>query len=172
MANFNLGKVTDIKEYVNSLFDQSLTWSDVSWLKYVTDLPLVVKGIMRPDCAKAAVAHGADAIIVSNHGGRLLDGVPATIDVLPEIVEAVPDKVDVYMDGGVRNGSDVLKALALGAKMTFIGRPVVWGLAMSGQAGVAKTLSIMYEEFDNCLGLSGCTRVDEVAKQDLLYKRT
>ena len=98
MANFNLGKVTDIKEYVNSLFDQSLTWSDVSWLKSVTDLPLVVKGIMRPDCAKAAVAHGADAIIVSNHGGRLLDGVPATIDVLPEIVEAVSDKVDVYME--------------------------------------------------------------------------
>ncbi|NXN14046.1 HAOX2 oxidase, partial [Indicator maculatus] len=112
-----------------SLLDPSVTWNDIYWLRSLTHLPIIIKGILTKEDAELAVRHGVQGIIVSNHGGRQLDGGPATIDALVEVVEAVQGRVEVYLDGGIRKGSDVLKALALGAKCVFIGRPALWGLA-------------------------------------------
>ncbi|KAG0438436.1 hypothetical protein HPB47_017015 [Ixodes persulcatus] len=116
-------------DFHDRLFDPSLTWRDVTWLKSLTKLPVVAKGICTAEDAEEAVHHGVSAILVSNHGGRRLDGIPSTIEVLPEIVRAVRGRVEVYLDGGVRRGTDVIKALGLGAKAVFVGRPALWGLA-------------------------------------------
>uniref|UniRef100_T1IIF9 (S)-2-hydroxy-acid oxidase n=1 Tax=Strigamia maritima TaxID=126957 RepID=T1IIF9_STRMM len=118
-----------INKYVTTMFDPTISWSDVTWVKNKTSLPVIVKGVLTAEDAVLAQNHGANGIIVSNHGGRQLDGVPASIEVLPEIVKAVGNKCEIYMDGGVRTGTDVLKALALGARAVFVGRPVIWGLA-------------------------------------------
>ncbi|XP_019371758.1 PREDICTED: hydroxyacid oxidase 1 isoform X2 [Gavialis gangeticus] len=126
------GENSGLAVYVAQAIDPSIQWKDVKWLRGLTSLPIVAKGILRADDAKEAVKHGVNGILVSNHGARQLDGVPATIDVLPEIVEAVAGKVEVFLDGGVRKGTDVLKALALGAKAVFIGRPIIWGLVYQG----------------------------------------
>ncbi|XP_064478495.1 2-Hydroxyacid oxidase 1-like [Ornithodoros turicata] len=146
-----------LNEYASGLFDPSLTWEDVRWLRSFTSLPIVIKGILTAEDAIFAVKNGADAILVSNHGARQLDGVPATVEALPEVVRAVGDRCEVYLDGGVRTGTDVVKALALGARAVFIGRPVVWGLACNGQEGVSKVLEILRREVDLALALSGCT---------------
>ncbi|XP_070389784.1 2-Hydroxyacid oxidase 1-like isoform X2 [Dermacentor albipictus] len=136
LANFegtNYGHMKDLKEScleeLRQSFDRSLTWDVLTWIRSITKLPLVVKGILTAEDACEAVNHGASAILVSNHGGRQLDGVPATIEVLASIVRAVRGRCEVYMDGGVRRGTDVVKALAMGARAVFIGRPVIWGLA-------------------------------------------
>lgn len=139
----------------NLLYDESLTFKDISWIKQQTKLPVVVKGILTCDDAREAVTHGADAIMVSNHGGRQLDGVPATVDVLSEIVREVEGKCEVYLDGGVRSGTDVLKALVLGAKAVFIGRPAAWGLTCAGEDGVVKVLDILKKELDIAMALCG-----------------
>lgn len=118
-----------LTEYTSQLFDQSLTWKDVDWLKSITRLPIITKGIMTPEDALLALEHGVDAILVSNHGGRQLDTVPATIDVLPDIINVVRGRCEVYLDGGIRRGTDIFKAIALGARAVFIGRPMVYGLA-------------------------------------------
>ncbi|NXS06810.1 HAOX2 oxidase, partial [Neodrepanis coruscans] len=112
-----------------SLLDPSITWNDIYWLRSLTHLPIIIKGILTKEDAELAVRHGVQGIIVSNHGGRQLDEGPATVDALVEVLEAVQGRVEVYLDGGIRKGSDVLKALALGAKCVFIGRPALWGLA-------------------------------------------
>ncbi len=154
-----------INDYVSSLFDQSLTWQDITWLKNLTDLPIVVKGILHPEDALIAINYGVDGIMVSNHGARQLDGVQATIDALPAIVDVVKkakSSVEIYLDGGIREGTDVLKALALGAKMVFIGRPVLWGLALDGQKGVVLTLELLRQELDLALALSGCVDVTKI----------
>ncbi|XP_022091124.1 hydroxyacid oxidase 1-like [Acanthaster planci] len=144
-------------------FSDSRTWNDILWLKQFTSLPLVLKGILTAEDAVEAVRHGAAGILVSNHGGRQLDGVPATIDVLAEIVDAVRGSgVEVYLDGGVRKGTDVLKALALGARAVFIGRPALWGLAYDGAKGVEKVLGILKEEFSLAMALSGCSSVADI----------
>ncbi|MBM3969470.1 MAG: alpha-hydroxy-acid oxidizing protein [Planctomycetes bacterium] len=127
-------------------WDLTLSWNAFDWLRSITKLPLLVKGVLRPDDAKKAVALGLDGIVVSNHGGRRLDGVPASIDQLPQIVAAVNGKVEVLLDSGVRRGTDVLKALALGAKAVLIGRPYAWALAADGEAGVSKILELLREE--------------------------
>ncbi|KOX77088.1 Peroxisomal (S)-2-hydroxy-acid oxidase GLO5 [Melipona quadrifasciata] len=118
-----------LNEYVMSLFDASVTWNDIKWLKSITKLPLVLKGILTPQDALLAIEYGAAAIVVSNHGARQIDTIPATIEALSEITKAVNGRIEIYMDGGVRQGVDVLKALALGAKMVFVGRPMLWGCA-------------------------------------------
>ncbi|XP_051578899.1 2-Hydroxyacid oxidase 1-like isoform X2 [Myxocyprinus asiaticus] len=123
------GEDSGLAVYVTQAIDPTVKWEDIAWLKRMTSLPVVVKGVLRADDAKEALKYGVDGILVSNHGARQLDGVPATIDALPEIVEAVEGKVEVFLDGGVRTGTDVLKALALGAKAVFVGRPVLWALA-------------------------------------------
>ncbi|KFW73970.1 Hydroxyacid oxidase 1, partial [Phalacrocorax carbo] len=143
--------------YVADAIDASINWDDIKWLRGLTSLPIVAKGILRADDAKEAVKIGVNGILVSNHGARQLDGVPATIDVLPEIVEAVEGKVEVFLDGGVRKGTDILKALALGAKAVFIGRPLIWGLAYQGEEGAKEVLQMLKEEFCLAMALTGET---------------
>ena len=151
--------------YAN-LFENSpaLTWRDLEWIREEMPLPLVIKGILTREDATLAVEHGADAIWVSNHGGRQLDGVAAGLDALPEVVDAVAGRCEVYVDGGIRRGTDVLKALALGARAAFAARPFASGLAVDGEAGVASVLSILRDEIQLGLGLLGCTSPDEVAR--------
>uniref|UniRef100_A0A8C0G9A5 (S)-2-hydroxy-acid oxidase n=1 Tax=Chelonoidis abingdonii TaxID=106734 RepID=A0A8C0G9A5_CHEAB len=151
------GENSGLAVYVAQAIDPSIKWEDIKWLRGLTSLPIVAKGILRADDAREAVKHGVNGILVSNHGARQLDGVPATIDVLPEIVEAVEGKVEVFLDGGVRKGTDVLKALALGATVVFIGRPIIWGLAYQGEEGAKEVLQMLKEEFQLAMALSGET---------------
>lgn len=151
-----------VAAFVNTMFENALTWKDIEWLRSITKLPILLKGILTREDATLAVEHGVDGIIVSNHGGRQLDGVSATIEALPEVVEAVQGRAEVLMDGGVRRGSDVLKALALGAKAVMIGRPYVWGLALNGEAGIKRVLSILREELEIAMALAGCPTIDDI----------
>ncbi|HTK09080.1 MAG TPA: alpha-hydroxy acid oxidase [Ktedonobacteraceae bacterium] len=139
-----------------------ITWDTVKWLRSITSLPVLLKGILTADDALLACEHGIDGIIVSNHGGRQLDGAVASIDALPEIVQAVAGKCEVYMDGGIRRGTDVLKALALGARAVLIGRPVLWGLAMNGSAGVQHVLELLRSELSLAMTLAGCPALTEI----------
>ncbi|XP_066524190.1 hydroxyacid oxidase 1 [Hoplias malabaricus] len=156
------GEDSGLAVYVAQAIDPSLKWEDIAWLKRITSLPVVVKGVLRADEAKEALKYGVDGILVSNHGARQLDSVPATIDALPEIVDAVGGQVEVYLDGGIRRGTDVLKALALGAKAVFLGRPVLWGLACEGEKGVNDVLQLLQEELHLALALAGCRSLKEV----------
>src|SRR5438552_199209 len=142
-------------QYVTDLLDSSLTWDDVDWLKSISPLPLVVKGIMTAEDAVLAVDHGIAGIVVSNHGGRQLDSTLGSLDALPEVVAAVRGRIEVYLDGGIRRGTDVLKALALGAKAVFVGRPVLWGLALGGADGVRAVLDELRTELDTANGACG-----------------
>jgi 4-hydroxymandelate oxidase len=150
--------------YVASLFDAALTWKDIEWLAGVTKLPVLVKGILRADDALRAVNHGASGIIVSNHGARQLDTTPATISILPEIVDAVAGAVEIYVDGGIRRGTDVLKAIAYGARAVLVGRPILWGLAVGGKAGVRYVLEMLRQEFDLAMALSGCPKLTAITR--------
>jgi 4-hydroxymandelate oxidase len=136
-------------------FDESLTWEAVAWLKGVTRLPVLLKGILTAEDAALAVQHGADGLIVSNHGGRQLDSVLASIEALPAVSEAVAGRVEVYVDGGIRRGTDVLKALALGARAVLLGRPVLWGLAVAGEEGAQDVLELLRVELELALALAG-----------------
>ncbi len=149
------GTHTSFGAYVHDLFDASLSWEAVGWLRSQTRLPLLLKGILTAEDARLAVEHGVDGIVVSNHGGRQLDGVPASIQVLEEVVDAAGGHAEVLMDGGVRRGTDVLKALALGARAVCIGRPYLWALAAAGEAGVVDVLRILREELTLAMALSG-----------------
>lgn len=148
--------------HLDSLFDAALDWNDLAWLIGQTHLPVVLKGVLHPDDARLAVAHGAAGIFVSNHGGRQLDTAPATLDALQAVVDAVDGRAEVYLDGGVRRGTDVVKALALGARAVAVGRPVVWGLAAAGTRGVGGVLEILREEIDVALALCGARRPEEL----------
>jgi 4-hydroxymandelate oxidase len=148
--------------YFAQQLDPSLTWQDLEWLQSISSLPLVLKGILRGDDAVRAVEHGAKAIVVSNHGGRQLDGAIASLDALPEIVTAVDSQVEVLIDGGIRRGTDILKALALGAKAVLIGRPVLWGLASAGKIGVSHIISLLQQELDVAMALSGCATLQDI----------
>jgi 4-hydroxymandelate oxidase len=144
--------------------DPTLTWNDLEWIRSASELPLVLKGIVTSEDAVLAVQHGVDAVWVSNHGGRQLDGVAACIDALPEVVEAAGGDCEVYVDGGFRRGVDVVKALALGAKAAFVGRPIAAGLAVGGEQGVARVLELLRDEIELALGLLGCGRPDQVTR--------
>jgi 4-hydroxymandelate oxidase len=148
--------------YFAQVIDPGLTWRDVEWLRGVTRLPLLLKGVVRPDDARRAVQAGAAGLIVSNHGGRQLDGAPATVDVLAPICDAVGEGLEVLVDGGIRRGTDVVKAIALGARAVFVGRPVLWGLAVGGQAGVAAVLAVLRRELDLAMALCGCDAIASV----------
>jgi 4-hydroxymandelate oxidase len=156
-----------LNAYIAEKLDQSLTWKDVAWLRSVTRLPVVVKGIARPDDAVRAIDHGASAIVVSNHGGRQLDGSPATATVLGPVADAVHGRIEVLVDGGVRRGTDVLRALCLGARAVLIGRPILWGLAVAGEDGAHGVLEALRVELDHALALSGCARISD-ATRDLV----
>ncbi len=149
-------------------WDLTLSWNAFDWLRSITKLPLLVKGVLRADDAKKAVAIGLNGIVVSNHGGRRLDGVPASIDQLPQIVAAVNGKAEVLLDSGIRRGTDVLKALALGAKAVLIGRPYAWALAADGEAGVSKILELLREELVSAMLASGCPNVASIDRSLLV----
>ena len=143
-------------DYVHRLMDEGLTWEAVEWLRSITHLPILIKGILAPADAELAIDHGASGIVVSNHGGRQLDGAMATISALPDIAKAVNRRVPILLDGGVRRGTDVLKALALGASAVLIGRAYLWGLAADGEAGVSRVLEMLRSELELAMALAGC----------------
>jgi isopentenyl diphosphate isomerase/L-lactate dehydrogenase-like FMN-dependent dehydrogenase len=147
-------------EYIHRLMDDSLTWESVEWLRSITTLPILIKGILTGEDATLAIASGAAGLIVSNHGGRQLDGVLASISALPDVARAVGGRVPVLMDGGVRRGTDVFKALALGASAVCIGRAYLWGLAANGEAGVASVLEMLRAELE----LAGCASIDAITQ--------
>ena len=157
-----------LERYVRELLTPRLTWADLDWLVAQTRLPVLVKGIVRADDAAIAVAHGAAGVIVSNHGGRQLDGAPPTAEALPAVVEAVGDQVAVLVDGGIRRGSHVLRALSLGADAVLVGRPMLWGLAVGGADGVSGMLSMLAAELDEAMALCGCPSVSAVPR-DLVH---
>jgi L-lactate dehydrogenase (cytochrome) len=152
-------------DYVNSQFDRTVTWDDVAWLRTHWDGPLVVKGVMSPRDAQRAVAGGADALMISNHGGRQLDGVPAPIDMLRPFRDTVGDAVQLIVDGGIRRGKDVVKALALGADACSVGKAYLYGLAAGGQDGVERALSILQAEVIRTMALLGCASIHEIAER-------
>ncbi|MFZ5892765.1 MAG: alpha-hydroxy acid oxidase [Myxococcota bacterium] len=143
-------------------FSTQLGWEQLDWLRSLTRLPIVLKGIVRADDARIAVGRGVDAILVSNHGGRQLDGVPPTIELLPAIAAAVGDKVPLLLDGGIRRGTDVIKAIALGARAVAVGRPILWGLAANGEAGVLQVLELLRDELRRGLSLCGCRSLSDL----------
>jgi L-lactate dehydrogenase (cytochrome) len=158
-----------LMQWVNDeLTNPAAAWSELQWLRRLWPGPLVVKGILTVEDARAAVREGADAIVVSNHGGRQLDDTPATAEVLPRVVDAVGDRTEVLMDGGVRRGGDILKALALGARAVLIGRPYWWGLAVGGARGVSGVIDVFRKELDMAMALSGRPTIDSVGR-DLLF---
>jgi len=150
--------------YFATLLDPSLTWEAITWLRSITSLPVIVKGIVRADDAARAVAAGAAGIVVSNHGGRQLDAAPATIDVVARIADAIGGSAEILLDGGVRRGSDVVKAIALGAKAVLVGRPVLWGLAAGGREGVAHALGLLRRELDLAMALCGCPDIAAITR--------
>jgi isopentenyl diphosphate isomerase/L-lactate dehydrogenase-like FMN-dependent dehydrogenase len=149
---------------VGSIVDRSLTWRDLEWLRSITSLPVLIKGILTAEDAELACEAGVEGVVVSNHGGRQLDGVVASMDALPEVVEAVGDRAVVLLDGGIRRGTDVVKALALGAQAVLAGRAPLWGLAVDGAAGVQRVLELLREEIELALALCGCASPDEVTR--------
>jgi 4-hydroxymandelate oxidase len=156
--------------HFRSLHDPALTPKDITWVREASGLPVVVKGIVRGDDAAKAVEHGAEGVVVSNHGGRQLDTSIPSIMALPEVVEAVKGRAEVYVDGGIRRGTDVLKAVALGARAALIGRPVLWGLAVDGEAGVHSVLELLREELDLAMALAGARDISEITR-DLCVMR-
>ena len=154
--------------YRDLAFDPEISWDDLAWVREHAPLPLVVKGILTAEDARLALDAGVDAVVVSNHGGRQLDHAPASLAVLPEVVEAVEGRVPVLLDSGVRHGGDVFVALALGAAAVCVGRPVVWGLAARGEDGVVEVLDILRAELDNVMALTGCARVSDISRAHVM----
>lgn len=154
-------------EIYNALFDARLTWKDVEWLRSLTRLPVLLKGVLNPDDADQAVKSGASGVIVSNHGSRNIDTLPATIEALPEVAAKVAGRIPVLVDGGIRRGTDVLKALALGARAVLIGRPYLYGLGVAGADGVNRVVSILRREFEMALALTGRTSIAELGESAL-----
>jgi len=159
--------MSSLGEWTAKQFDPQLSWDDIEWIKEKWGGPLILKGILDPEDAKIAAQSGADALIVSNHGGRQLDGARSSIAALPEIVEAVGDQIEIHMDGGIRSGQDVLKAVALGAKGVYIGRPYLYGLGARGKAGVTDVLNIIRNELDITMALCGERDIQNVGMHNL-----
>jgi L-lactate dehydrogenase (cytochrome) len=159
--------VLSVAARIGTLLHTDIGWKDIEWLRSRWDRPLLIKGILHPDEARQAVASGVDGIVVSNHGGRQLDTVPASVEALPAVLDAVGGKATVLMDGGVRRGSDVLKVLSLGARACLIGRPHLWGLAAAGREGVAFALEVYRREIDRVMGLCGWGRLSQVDRSVL-----
>ena len=158
----NVSDLSSLSSWTAEQFDPQLSWADVAWIKEKWGGPLIIKGICDVEDAKAAAETGADAIIVSNHGGRQLDGAPSSISILPEIVDAVGHKIEIHLDSGIRSGQDILKAVALGAKGTYIGRPFLYGLGAMGKDGVSLALSILRKEIDVTMALCGKRDIKDV----------
>ncbi|MES2482022.1 MAG: alpha-hydroxy acid oxidase [Pseudomonadota bacterium] len=164
----NVSDLSSLSSWTAEQFDPALTWKDIEWVQQRWGGKLILKGIMDAEDARLAVETGADAIIVSNHGGRQLDGAPSSIAALPAIVDAVGSRIEVHFDGGIRSGQDVLKAVALGAKGTYIGRAMLWGLGAMGEAGVTQALNIIHKELDITMAFCGRTDIRKVDASILL----
>ncbi|KAH8514191.1 hypothetical protein H0E87_007152 [Populus deltoides] len=164
-------KGSNLEAYANETMDPSLCWRDIAWLKSITNLPILIKGILTREDAIKAIEVGAAGIIVSNHGARQLDYTPATISVLEEVVQAVGRRVPVLLDGGVRRGTDVFKALALGAQAVLVGRPVIYGLAAKGEAGVRKVMQMLKDELELTMALAGCPSVEDISRSHVRTDR-
>jgi L-lactate dehydrogenase (cytochrome) len=160
--------MSSLSSWTAEQFDPKLDWNDVAWVRRLWDGPLILKGVMDVEDARLAAASGADALVVSNHGGRQLDGAPSSISALPAIAEAVGNRIEVWMDGGIRSGQDVLKAIALGARGVLIGRAFLYGLGAMGEAGVTKCLEIIHRELDITMAFCGRTKITEVDRGILL----
>ncbi|MEK1931521.1 MAG: alpha-hydroxy acid oxidase, partial [Pararhizobium sp.] len=158
----NVSDLSSLSSWTAEQFDPQLSWENVAEIKEMWGGPLILKGILDVEDAKMAARTGANAIIVSNHGGRQLDGAPSSISMLPKIVDAVGDMIEVHLDGGIRSGQDVLKAVALGAKGTYIGRPFLYGLGAGGKAGVTLALDIIRKELDITMALCGKRDIRDV----------
>jgi 4-hydroxymandelate oxidase len=161
-GNFPEVKGSGLAAYVRTNFKEDLGFDDLDWLCHSTRLPVVVKGVCRGDDARRAAEHGAKAVVVSNHGGRQLDTAPATCDALPHVVDVAGDLCEIYIDGGIRRGSDVLKAIALGARAVLVGRAVLWGLCVAGERGATQVLEILRRELDEAMLLCGCSKLSDV----------
>jgi len=167
LSSLGKGKVPEVRgsglaAYVRDNFKSDLGFEDLDWLCRCTNLPVVVKGVCRSEDARQIAHHGAKAIVVSNHGGRQLDTAPGTSEVLPHIADAVGDRCEIYVDGGIRRGSDVLKAIALGARAVLIGRPILWGLSVAGEQGARHVLEILRRELDEAMLLCGCSTLKHI----------
>ncbi|CAI0470785.1 unnamed protein product [Linum tenue] len=165
------GGGSNLEAYANSTFDPTLSWKDVAWLKSITSLPILLKGILTHEDALKAVEVGAAGVIVSNHGARQLDYSPATITVVEEVVRAVKGKIPVIVDGGVRRGTDVFKALALGAQAVLVGRPIIYGLAAKGEQGVKQVIQMLKDEFELTMALAGCTSLKDITRSHVRTDR-
>jgi len=159
--------INSLAAWTASQFDPTLSWKDVEWVKSLWPGKLILKGILDVDDAKIAVTTGADAISVSNHGGRQLDGAPSAISALPRVVDAVGSEIEVMFDSGIRTGSDMMRALALGARSCIVGRPYIYGLGAGGQAGVARAIEILHKEFDVTMALCGVKSITEINRDVL-----
>src|SRR6266700_109213 len=165
------GHQTQGTKIYDNLFDPSMNWNDLEWLRSAAGVPVVIKGVLTPEDAARAVDAGADGVIVSTHGGRNLDGLPATIDALPRVVEAVRGRIPVMLDSGIRRGTDVLMALALGARAVFVGRPYIYGLAAGGAQGVERVMNILRDEFARAMALTGRRSLAEIDSSVLWLKQ-
>lgn len=161
---------TAIAQHVASLFDPSATWDDVAHVRDLWRGPLAIKGILHPEDAQKALDIGADAVIVSNHGGRQLDHSPSAIAALPDVVAAIGSRCEIILDGGVKRGTDILKALALGANACSIGRSYLWGLSAGGEAGVSRAIELLARELDNSMALLGTPTISDVTRDHVRYR--
>ncbi len=169
VGNFEQMTHDELISFNASVWDMGMTWEIVDWLRDITRLPVLLKGVLRPDDAVRAVSKGVQGIVVSNHGGRRLDTMPATIDVVESIAQSVAGKVEIYLDGGIRRGTDVLKAIALGARAVLIGRPYVWALAAEGETGVKNVLELLRSELTNAMSACGCNNTAAISR-DLITR--
>ena len=154
--------ITALSVWINSQFDTTLSWKDIDWIRSIWPGKLILKGILDVEDAEIAVKTGAQALVVSNHGGRQLDGAPSSIEALPEIVDTVGSQTEIMFDGGIRSGQDVMRALALGAKSCMIGRAYAYGLGAGGEAGVAKAIELIGKELATTMGLCGVNKISEI----------
>ncbi|XP_070570304.1 2-Hydroxyacid oxidase 2-like [Ptychodera flava] len=169
--SYDLGPIRPIGFPLDiSIRDRSATREYIDWLRSKTNLPIIIKGVLTAEDAILAVNNGANAVIVSNHGGRELDSAAASIEALPEVVRAIGDRVEVYVDGGIRNGIDVFKALALGAKAVFVGRPILYGLAHSGEDGVQQILEILKSELIRTMTFAGCRSLSDIKPSFVVHE--
>lgn len=167
----NSQNIESLATWMATQFDPSLTWDDVTWMRSQWPGKLIIKGILDEEDARQATQSGADALIVANHGGRQLDGGWSTIAALPGVVAAAGSKIEVFIDGGIRSGKDVVRALALGAKSCMIGRSYIYGLGAAGEQGVAKAIELIRNEFDVTMGLCGVTQVNDIDRRVLVEKQ-
>jgi L-lactate dehydrogenase (cytochrome) len=156
-----------LAKWTSTQFDAALSWKDVEWVKSVWGGKLIIKGVMDLGDARSAVAAGADAVVVSNHGGRQLDGAPSSISVLPKIADAIGPEIELMFDGGIRTGADMMRALALGAKSCLIGRAFAWALGAGGEKGVSQAISFLQKELDITMALTGVNRISEIDRKVL-----